>query len=598
MRRAAVFVLLAFCLALSIAPAFMQGETQPDVTELARYFPDNSYAFAAFRLDDAYIDQLDQIIQSFSVPLQSIGVPPFSIRRLLTMLPQGDDLLNGFGDRGAVGCYGDLAELTAAGTTNTAQCYAVIELDDSAALTEFLRTTLPSNAILEFELDDGTPVFELTDGTQFLVFPDKLLITTPTTPYTLPTADLLSDDETFQQTIAELPAPAYNILAYGDLTVYNTLALEADPALAAFEIVPVALGLTILDGDTLTIDSAVPSGIASAAAVDPNFARFIPADANAVIHATNFSGLVQDTVFPLIDTLQTASVPLEYRQPGTPSPERTAEGQVRMVLSAIGLNLDDILAWTTGDYALFARVDTIEIGRGILGNKLNLNGAFDFGIVIEAADPALAADFVARLNELVQSSPTGEVTIQQTSIADFPVTLIDAHIEGSQVGDEQNVEATDPQLVYGATSEIFFFTTYATAEQILTGGATLINSGTYLDAQRYVLPDPTSIWYTDGEGILIGLAGSPFGSVGVLALLGPSIGNIFDGIVMGLQGTPTPTPTPSPTPSPTPNAAQIDETLAPLQALYDNIRHSTMSSTITADGAVLFRMTITLNVNP
>ncbi len=67
----------------------------------------------------------------------------------------------------------------------------------------------------------------------------------------------------------------------------------------------------------------------------------------------------------------------------------------------------------------------------------------------------------------------------------------------------------------------------------------------------------------------LGTLGLGAGGVGGLALMGPSIGNIFDNIVAELNATPggpTPTPLPTPTPIPTPSADDLLTQVQPFVA--------------------------------
>jgi hypothetical protein len=263
---------------------------------------------------------------------------------------------------------------------------------------------------------------------------------------------------------------------------------------------------------------------------------------------------------------------------------------------------DDILSWTTGDYALFTRLNVVDLAAGVVENPNvlpDLNGRFDFGLVIEATDAEKAQALAEKLGALITGAlsqgNTPGVTVGSDEINGVAVTVISLEAPIAP-GNTFNLDIT-----LGASDDVFFIATRPAATSIITGDGTLASNPGYLDAQPYLLANPTSVWYADGEGLIAGLGGI---TLVTLALLGPAVGNTFDTIVAELETPPnlsgeaTPVASPTPLPPPTPvsgltigglDAAQV---AGQLQSAVDAITSSSISSTITEAGVVLVRFAI------
>src|SRR5690606_3532266 len=173
-----------------------------------------------------------------------------------------------------------------------------------------------------------------------------------------------------------------------------------------------------------------------------------------------------------------------------------------------------------------------------------LSERIDAGLVIEATDPARAAGLAASLGQFLTQMTAGQ---QGISVGSETV----AGVETTVLGIEFPVDPTTTlaiDLLLGASDEIFFLGTRPAVERILTGDGTLPGNALYNEALALTLPNPTSLWYADGEGLLISTS---VGAIVPLALLGPAIGNVFDNIVTELQAeggmiaTAVPTATPT-----------------------------------------------------
>ncbi|MFN8528735.1 MAG: DUF3352 domain-containing protein [Anaerolineae bacterium] len=616
-------MLVLFVMLLALAAPIQAQDTarQDGVPQMARYYSDDTFMFAAMRIDGAYIDQLSTLLNRVTSTFADLGVPQVDLRGLLSMVSGGSDVFAWLGDYAAFGYSGDPALLldptamsgtSPSGIPDGITAYGVIELRDAAAAEDFLASILPSSAH-QTPVDGEYPSFMTADGTSIVITPTAAYVLPPGIPFLdtrVDAAPTFDANTTFTTVTGHLPAPGYNALIYADANIFaqaiqlftmssssiydafKPASAPQDQAQMAVPSIPVAIGLTILNNDTLTIDVATLAGGTASQAINPDFVRFLPANAGAVVQATNLTGLY-DTAMTLAASSAGSS--------NSASPDQ----QVEAALQAIGLDLrEDVLSWTTGDYALFARADLVEIARGVNANKLDVNGLYDFGLIMEATDPALAIAFTNHINTMLTQAVMADTTsedirIDQQTFGTTEATVYELHIPSeSFFGPTTQAEDIVLPIAVGANDDIFFVATAAAAEAMFAGGDSLMETSAYQDATTYFLPNPTSVWYTSGDGFLLGMGGNPITAITLLALTGPAIGNVFDSIVMELSGMPVPLPTatPTPTPVPTMTAAQLDQEVAPIIALNNLIRSSTISSTTTDDGATLVRMTISLNI--
>jgi hypothetical protein len=418
---------------------------------------------------------------------------------------------------------------------------------------------------------------------------DDLLLIYPTTlgmPTRTREAPLASNDQ-YLVAVDALPADDYNVIAYVDTPAFLTTAILSDVDLEVLAgAAPLAVGFTILDGRTFVIDTAHLAARvmenASAPAIDPEFARFIPADASAVVHTTDLTGLI----YSALDF-----VAIVGEDPDAPDPIE----QIASELEPLGLDFeDDLLRWTTGDYALFLRANVIDLAPMLVEPPpdiaaMNLNRRLDYGLIIEATDPDAAANLADWLGNLLIERSTGFDVAYTQVVGGIEVTVLSINAPLNEA------DAVKVELVIGATDDVFFIATRRAAEMILLGGESLADAPGYLEAQQYALPNPMSFSYADGEGLLIGTGIIP------LALLGPSIGSTYDTIVADIetgeitQATPTPTPTPPPTPVPLIPPLTPEQALEQVIAGVNAISSSSISATVTPEGVTLLRFAVTIN---
>lgn len=596
------------------------------VPAMARFYPAHTLLFAAARIDAGHVDILDSLMQTVMGGLADFGVPALNLRLTLSFAlgVSADDLIDWLGDHAAVG----VITLPLDGQFDPNSVYAVIELEDRAKAEAFLidkGIAAPAGegtltyTVLQSTAPNFPAIIELHDDYMVIAM-------TPRGNFMQTREARLTSNENYQQLMTSLPASSYNLLVYSDFAaILSSMPAENEEMLRSpitVDPVQLAVGLTVLDGDTLAIDSAQMAGADGGqtlgASPDPDFMRYIPGDAMAVIHASDFSTLYDNAVMAareISDYNYQSALQLQGTMGDLMSPGATATplpppldpiDQVEAGLKQIGIDLHaHLLSWTTGDYALFARVDTVPIARDVMAYQINLEGRYDFGVVIEATDATQASAFEDKLVNLIQqgleANEATEVTLSTGTIGTTEVTTIDFDIEvpGPMTDLRQPPPAINVpvRLVLGANDDIFFLMTRGAAVQVLNGGVTLADDETYLAAREYLLPNTTSMWYTNGEGLLVTTGLNP---IILLTLLGPAIGNIYESILTEFNTVPgqptlTPSPTPSPTPTPTPDMALIDQQLEPLRYAIESLRHGTISATVNDEGVSLLRFTITLS---
>lgn len=597
----------AFLIVLLLVPslAFAQG-TPPDVSALAGYFPADTLIFAAIRTDEGFLDDVLSMSQSAIDAANSAGAsavtsltnggeaPVTSIEdeinnALATLGTDFDAVQAWLGDSAALGITS--AAMTAMSGGMTEGVYFVIEIADRDGAEAFLKSALPAGSGESTEGDYTVFSVEAQPNQQVgttLALSDDLLLVYPSSMANplLTREARLDSSGSFQQVVGALANAPYVALLYVDPRPAGS-SFPLDPSgEVTLTTAPVALGWTYDDSSTIVDVAQLPAdgaAIPTLQALSSDFAQSLPGNASGVIHATDLTGLYE-SLMGLADTMNASG------GGGAPVPsEQIAQGMMML-----GIDLDkDLLSWTTGDYALFYRTDLVQILQGaVTGSTPDLSGLgdkFDFGLVIEATDAdkakALAQKLGALLGMMSANAEGLEISTETIGGTDVTVFSLSAPIDPTTT--------LDVDLLLGASDDAFFLATRPAAERILTGDGTLANDPAYIEAQDYVLPNPTFLFYGDGEGVVDALA---VGTIIPLALLGPAIGNVFDNVVAGLDaGSTTMTPTSTPAPSGLQMfGSDVDPEMIveQLEAALNSIHSATVSATVTEDGIYLTRIVV------
>lgn len=647
-------VLLVFLLGIlpvQAAPAAQLPASQ--LSALAQYFPAGSPVFATIRSDAAFLDKLDDLVANALGKLPEGSVPPVSARTLLDQATQGvfagsyDDILAPW-----LGDYVGFAIVDSASLMGSSSRFSIaFSVTDRAAATAFIE-----GLFARFGTRDTVTVTEDADGyTLYLpneasrgggaiaIRDDILLLASDHDAILAGRESALSADATFQATIGLLPAEGYDALLYlntgGALgPMAGMMAPPGLPADVASGLLgSQAFGLVALDARTLLADavwtldpaalSALGLDLSQATPVDLAFAANLPANAGLVLHAANLRGLYDAA--------------LSAARANTEQPEQMDQSLafVRQTIQGMtGLDLEaDILSWMTGDYALFGSIDGQAIVDALLEglrndplvndqdmqeayvrgevdmsevqqNRFLLDRVpFSFGLVIEAADSARAQNFAAALGETLPAllAQNPDVTIAQGTVGGAAATLITVPVALGPGG-------TLPlEIAIAANDRVFVIATRAEAEAILSGAANLTGTPDFSAAEGYILDNATSVWYVSGQ--TGGTGGAAM--VGGLALLGPTVGNVFCGIVPVMQPTPTGAAStasatePPPTPTEDPcldlrrqalqnyieNNRQMQETIPTIyETAQSFLSSATLSTAYNAEGQVFVRFTLSL----
>ncbi len=427
MKRPLIAAALALGMALAAVPTLAVPTSS--LAGLARLYPESSFMYVGFRTDDAYIATLDSVIGRAAT---AAGIPTFTMgteRLLSDTLDQLAASVDGQGGTFAsdirpwLGDFGAFGVLSAEGlfddrgrggdSPDMLIAFETLGRDQAEA---WIDARIPPSFT---RTDDGDyTLYAPPDEREAWIYVGRDLMLISNTPSAFPQAEMratLAEDASFRSALSNLPAADYNIISYVD-SAASTAAMLAQmdsadvqndpqaqqmldslqPALQALR--GTALGFTLLDSDSLTVDIAVDFDAAALAqldmqaagsfpAVDPAFAARVPAGAPLVILGTNFAGSF------------TQSLEQQLMLFGTTS--GADADQARQVLAAVragvqgvtGLPLEEVFAWATGQYALAASVDMSSITGMFAPSSQTQRNPLQLSLVLENVDGGAQALF-------------------------------------------------------------------------------------------------------------------------------------------------------------------------------------------------------------
>ncbi|MCK6577860.1 MAG: DUF3352 domain-containing protein [Anaerolineae bacterium] len=574
---------------LTLLPSLaLAQDERPALTDLARVMRADTFLYVAMRTDEEFLALLESLTQPLVDLANAGGQPTPSLRDSLN---QGlasantdlDSVMAWLGDTAALGMTASAVMPDVPPGADGGAVILAAQIDDRAAAEAFFVLALPDTSP---PVRQGSmTVYELDGAPSGMAITDDLIVVYTSTPNPLLTRDAkLDSSPAFQNAVDALPADAYNVLVYADPR-WATSAEPIEAFAQPLETAPLAVGFTVLDDRSFVIDSAqLPldgAAVSAPAVIDPAFAQYFPANASATIQAANLSGLIQ-AALALFDAAASDSQ--------APAPSM----QARQVFAFLGLDLEaDLLSWTTGDFGLFLRTNFLDLApnliRGGVPNLSALSERIDAGLVIEATDPAKAQALAAKLGEVLTQMTANQQGVSLSSETAYGVETTVIHLDLPL-----DATTTIPlDLLLGASDAIFFLGTRPAVEAILSGDGTLPANPLYNAALTHALPDPTTLWYADGEGLM-----SVVGTVTVveLALLGPAVGAVFDNIVAELQAEGGVAATPTPTPTPAIGVLLPPELTEAVEQAVSALQRSTgtISATVNGEGVTLLRFVITL----
>lgn len=604
MKKSLLFGLVLLSLLLNVTVPVLAVQPEPDLTALAQYFPFDTSAFAAFRTDDATIAELDAVVARVLAKLpEGLAPPDFSLTSALDQLAREADL-NDFSEFRAW-----LGDTAAAGrimeddpnTPGVEGSLFAAAITDRAAAEAFWKAILDRSGGQNYNVEEGDAytlyAIETDPPTDagLLFTDDVMLLGVANLPQLLLTRDAkLAQNDTFRQTLELLPAEDYAAVVYLDTPA---LAEDNPNSQMATDILgQQAIGLTILDERSLVVDVASKLGDMSTLQgmglslpelqpINPAFAANVPGDVSLLAHSTNIKALYDS----LVATARATSI-----QNGQ-SEEEFEQGLNQLAFAVrgfTGLDLEaDILSWMTGDFALWTSLDTQTITdaimQGMTGETLTLEAfPVNAGMVIEATDPAKAQAFAAGLARALPqlTAQNDDVTLSEEEINGVAVTVVTVTAE-LQTGVEVPLD-----ILIGANDDVFLIATRDAATAILEGEAGFDTTPGFAEVNSLLVGEPTSLWYTSGEGIGF-VAG-----FGTLAILGPNINNVFDNIVAELEQSATLTPQELQQRQERQRRQQMEQAQqaqAFMQVLRDFFS-SGSASTYNVEGGSVIRLTLTL----
>jgi hypothetical protein len=476
---------------------------QADVESMAALMPYDSVLFFALRTDDDYIELLDSLIRKVYDTLPRFILPNFSLRQLLDLAAQqalGSDFQTRIrpwlGDTIAlaIGPLDKLLDINPRNDTETEIVLAIQIVNRAEFEATFESLADPrgykktrSAEFTDYE-DTRQPVLMRVGETLVLVG------TKAGVNSALNRVAKLNANPQFKQTVEALPESAYNIFAYANLSELRQLAAflpREQRDLVRSLAVPLAIGATILDGRSLVLDLAIQnteivSDLSLSKPVNPDFARWMPADAVLSVHLRDLSAYYRAILSALRLTLsgqaELRAFELALRQ---------FEEALRL---SLGLDLNqDILSWLTGDFAILVAYTPQE--RSLL--ELSIDPSlrlpfvgYDFGLVIEAPDPEKVAKLIATLGNALQVSLRNAPNVTATS-------------------DEKRIKlainlpnlTTPIEVVIGVNDAVFYIATGAAAAHIESGAGGLLAAAGYREARQYLLPESNQVLYMGSDAI-------------------------------------------------------------------------------------------------
>lgn len=507
-----------------------------DLTALASDYPADTAIYAAFRTDIGFIEELDGLIDRFRPVLPPDALPDTTLRELLdelSLIAYGDDLETVFGSwvgaTGAVGVF-NFDVLLDDDRTNDADLPFMVTLS--------ITDRAGAEGFTDGLIEDGLLNATITEQDGFAVYIgegefDGLVIAISDTTYHIMNGNLLlegdaatlTDNDEFTAVTGLLPAADYNAALYADtgailplliqisqqMNQRNTFGEPAPPPspqmLASLDnlLPPTALGLTVLEGRTLTIDVAQLSpdyamisdefGVditLETTPVDVSFAQFIPADAPLVLHDANLGA---DIDVVLSSFAFGAEFGLQQAMAMDPNMDRDAARFLsRLDAAAIrdymeltyetitGFDLDeDVIPVFTGDWSVYARL----VPSDLLGVSLDVTAVIEITDV--DATTTLLDDAQVTLDEynIGAAEEDGVVTIPGLIPLLLPPSLREAATEAREL---------DFQI--GTNDSILAIGTRPGVTESLAGPAnSLADDAAFIDAQTFFLSDAVSVAY-------------------------------------------------------------------------------------------------------
>jgi hypothetical protein len=545
MKKILILLLVMVVLGLGALPTL--AVPPADLNLLARYFPADTPIFASTRTDDEFLQTLDSVIAKIGAAIPD-ALPPMTIAEGLDeavgqLYEEGtfaENVRPWLGDVASVAVTSLDASLDDdASNDDEAPVVFAFSIKDQSAANIFLEDLLTKSSV-EFtrvEGEDYLLLLDADDSDQEMVMQSAMLLRDDVFMLTndassLPTEVLpenaLSANADFISALEALPEDNYNLTAYIALSGIFQRALENEPeALEAlgslsslFNLIgPQVWGFTILDGVSPAIDVVQKLGDLSTLAdtgfvtgmptpFNPDFAVHVPASAPLAIFASDLKTSIGGALDNLVNMSEMID---EMPNASGMSAEEIQQGlaQFEQAFTAItGLDFrSDVLDWMSGDYALFLMLNPAVDTSSMMG--LMLAFPVDFGLAIEATDPAAAQNMVEGLTRgLNQTLAMAGLSDNATQEPDNPqpeVEITSEEVAGANVTVVTITASNMPwpvELLMGANDDVFAFGTRNAVTAILAPDGGLPSNPEFARAQAFMLDNPVSLGWLGTEGLL------------------------------------------------------------------------------------------------
>lgn len=511
-------LILVLAVLVGWMPATADASSTVDMMAMARFFPVDTPVYAALGTSEADFAALETLLGVLSSAAPDEFPSNVSVSALLNLASlsitggnYADSIGSWLGEAAAFGLF----DLEAAMTSDLPPFAFAFSVTDPAALSSFMDDL----AVVAFE-DSEQPYAISKAGAYtrydvpaedavFLAGQDVLYLGTPSGIDAVLAlgSQSLARHPRFVRAMSTLPAPGYTLALYLDLPRFAPVFEEEEalpPNLAPDDLPAVAMGLGLLDGRALVLDTAqlaspiiVRQELPELPAVSVDFAANIPVDAlltvlgrdvtamqvwiDQAIRASIWQGAMEsDFSFELGDfeTEDPAEALAEM--------ERAVQEMRDELLEATGLDLDeDVLGWMTGSYAAFMTVDSEALAAGLPDEM-----PYGFGLAVQVTDPAAVDKLMDGLETGLENQDETDLTVSQETIGGSPVFVL------------EDVEADEGtfDLVVGGRENAFLVATRSEAEDALTmTGGGLAASAYFQDAAAYVVPDASLVMFLNWQ---------------------------------------------------------------------------------------------------
>jgi hypothetical protein len=549
-------VVIALALLLVFPATLLQAQDSAPLTELAQYFPAETYVYASFRTDDATIDTLDAIYQRMlntAIQASPPGVVPFAPTSLRQIIDQAftpfsfaTDVRPSLGDQIAFGMFDVSSVIPSASSASFPRFAMVAEITDRIAARDSFQQygaeqwiEIDGWSILQYDVSPDIPseyTFTALINDSVLVMttkPDESLFTTPQTTS-------LSNVTAFTETMNLLTAGDYMGVLYADLhqITGTALVLGSQPptpklqqlAEAGSDIAgQYAMGFALLDGRALTLDMVWNVG-------DAEPLRDLGVTMNPVgsVDAALLSGVPDDAVLvsqiaggkELFQFLRDIILIGTEFDPATQQPRENPMAYLDSIVQAVtGDDLESILSLITGrGINYFRYTPPAEIDVETFQQQTSA------ATLIEITDKAQIEALLRKIEPAVRVSGMG--VAEDTINGNFALVLRPPATFGGIQPPEILMVVTDQYLIYGTRANIEAF--------LNNSNGNFQNNADYQAASAYMLDDASVIIY-GGRPMFIYLVDTAFYTN---IIIQPVFANIVAGLNRDDSATPIPIPTP------------------------------------------------------